>query len=141
MWRRSSPRLWGYYYDPVFGGNLTVLASDDSTLAADAVWIGAGVARNMRVNEGDLISLRGYGGLPTLFTVQKILPAESELVSSDLLLMSTQDVRTSSTSRRGSPRIWPSERVTRANCPPSPPRSWNSSRIPSHPEKRDPPDL
>jgi len=86
-------RVWGYYYDPVFGGNLTVMGSDDPTLAADAVWIGQGVARNMRVKEGDLISLRGYGGLPMLFAVQKILAEESELVSSDLVLMSPKDVR------------------------------------------------
>jgi ABC-type lipoprotein release transport system permease subunit len=87
------PRLWGYYYDPVFGGNLTVMALDDKSLAADSIWIGQGVARSMRVKEGDLISLRGYNGLPSLFTVQKILPGESELVSSDLVLMSFQDVR------------------------------------------------
>jgi ABC-type lipoprotein release transport system permease subunit len=89
---KVQPRLWGYYYDPVFGGNLTVMATDDQALAADAVWIGQGVARNMRVKEGDMISLRGYAG-PTLFTVQRVLPEESELVSSDLLLMSRQDVR------------------------------------------------
>ena len=86
-------RLWGYYYDPVFGGNLTVMATEDKALAAEAVWIGQGVARSMRVREGDMISLRGYGGLPTLFTVQRVLPEESELVSSDLILMSPQDVR------------------------------------------------
>ncbi len=87
------PRVWGYYYDPVFGGNLTVMATQDPAMTADSVWIGPGVARNMRVGEGDMISLRGYGGLPILFTVQKILPAESELVSSDLILMSMPDVR------------------------------------------------
>lgn len=86
-------RLWGYYYDPVYGGNLTVMATDDPALAADAVWIGQGVARSMRVKEGDLISLRSYAGLPSLFSVQKVLPGDSELVSSDLVLMSPGDVR------------------------------------------------
>ena len=86
-------RLWGYYYDPVFGGNLTVMATEDPTLAADSVWVGPGVARSMRVREGDLISLLSYGGVPTLFTVQKVLPGESELVSSDLILVSPQDFR------------------------------------------------
>jgi ABC-type lipoprotein release transport system permease subunit len=87
------PRLWGYYYDPVFGGNLTVMAANDQELAVDSIWVGRGVARSMRVNEGDLISLRGYGGQPILFAVQKILPEASELVSSDLILMSEKDVR------------------------------------------------
>jgi len=88
------PRLWGYYYDPVYGGNLTVMATEDASLAPNSIWIGQGVARSMRVNEGDMISLRGYDGLPALFTVQKVLSGESELVSSDLLLMSPGDVRT-----------------------------------------------
>ena len=87
------PRLWGYYYDSAFGGNFTVMASEDGALAAEAVWLGSGVARNLRVNAGDLISLRAYDGLPMLFSVQKILPAESELVSSDLVLMAPRDVR------------------------------------------------
>jgi ABC-type lipoprotein release transport system permease subunit len=85
--------VWGYYYDPVFGGNLTVMAMEGPDLAADSVWLGQGVARSMRVKEGDLITLRGYGGLPILFTVQRILPESSELVSSDLVLMAAQDVR------------------------------------------------
>ncbi len=87
------PRLWGYYYDPVFGGNLTVMATEDAALAADSVWIGQGVARSMRVKEGDLITLRGYAGLPTLFAVQKILAEDSELVSSDLVLMAPKEVQ------------------------------------------------
>lgn len=87
------PRIWGYYYDPVYGGNLTIMGTQDPTLAANSVWIGAGVARNMRVQEGDMISLRGYAGLPALFTVQKVLAEASELVSSDLILMSPSDVR------------------------------------------------
>lgn len=91
--RAVQPRLWGYYYDPVFGGNLTVMASEDPDLAADSVWIGQGVARSMRVKEGDLISLRTYTGLPTLYAVQKVLPGESELVSSDLILMAPKEVR------------------------------------------------
>ena len=86
-------RLWGYYYDPVFGGNLTVLATEDPALAPDAIWIGQGVARSMRVREGDLIPLRGYDGQSTLFSIQKVLPESSELVSSDLVLMAPKDVR------------------------------------------------
>ncbi len=88
------PRVWGYYYDPVFGGNLTMMAVDDPDLQPDSVWIGKGVARSMRVNEGDLISLRGYDGQPMLFAVQKVLPEAAELVSSDLILMSEKDLRT-----------------------------------------------
>jgi len=88
------PRLWGYYYDPVFGGNLTVMAATDPAPAADSIWLGQGVARSMRVRAGDLVSLRGYDGLPVLFNVQRVFSGESELVSSDLVLTTTQDFRT-----------------------------------------------
>lgn len=92
--REVTPRVWGYYYDPVYGGNLTVMGQEGGGLAADSVLIGQGVARSMRVREGDMISLRGYSGLPMLFAIQKVLPAESELVSSDLVIMSLPDIRT-----------------------------------------------
>lgn len=91
--REVTPRIWGYYYDPVYGGNLTVMGQEGGGLAADSVLIGQGVARSMRVKEGDMISLRGYSGLPMLFAIQKVLPAESELVSSDLVIMSAADIR------------------------------------------------
>ncbi|BDU69564.1 ABC transporter permease [Geothrix oryzae] len=92
--REVTPRVWGYYYDPVYGGNLTVMGQEGGGLAADSVLIGQGVARSMRVKEGDMISLRGYTGLPMLFSIQKVLPAESELVSSDLVIMALPDIRT-----------------------------------------------
>ena len=90
----AEARLWGYYYDPVYGGNLTVMASPDPTLLPGSARIGRGVARNMRVAEGDMVPLRGYDGLPLLFTIQQVLAEDSELVASDLVLLSPADVRT-----------------------------------------------
>ena len=89
----AEARLWGYYYDPVYGGNLTVMASPDPTLLPGSARIGRGVARNMRVAEGDMVPLRGYDGLPLLFTIQQVLAEESELVASDLVLLTPADVR------------------------------------------------
>ena len=86
------PRLWGYYYDPLFGGNLTVMAVEEG-IPEGAMQIGQGVARNLRVGEGDLVSLQSYTGAPQLMAVQSVLPATSELVSSDLVLMHPTDVR------------------------------------------------
>jgi ABC-type lipoprotein release transport system permease subunit len=91
--RAVVPRLWGYYYDPLFGGNFSLVATDALDLPPDSIRIGQGVARNLRVNAGDLITLRSYTNLPTLFTVQQILPADSELVSSDLILLSSSAFR------------------------------------------------
>ena len=89
----AEARLWGYYYDPVYGGNLTVMASPDPTLLPGSARIGRGVARNMRVAEGDMVPLRGYDGLPILFTIQKVLAEDSELVAADLVVLAPTDVR------------------------------------------------
>jgi ABC-type lipoprotein release transport system permease subunit len=87
------PRLWGYYYDPVFGANYTVMARDGEETAQAIIAIGQGVARNQRVREGDMLTLRGASGTPLLLTVGTILPLESEILAADLILMSTNDFR------------------------------------------------
>lgn len=88
-----TPRQWGYYFDPVFGANYTIMA--DQALAAKTgyVVIGQGVARSQRITEGDLFSLRDAKNAPLLLTVQKVLTYESELLSSDLILISPSDFR------------------------------------------------
>ena len=88
-----TPRLWGYYYDPVYGGNLTVQASEDPALAPGSARVGRGVARSMRVQQGDMVSLRAYDGKPILFSVQEVFPDDSELVTSDLVVVPAEDVR------------------------------------------------
>ena len=87
------PRLWGYYYDPVEGANYTLMAQDGPTPAPGNVVIGSGVARVSRVTPGDLMTLRSAAGSPTLLQVEKILPAGSELVAADLIIMTEKDFR------------------------------------------------
>ena len=87
------PRLWGYYYDAVMGANYTLMASGDDLPGPGAADIGSGVARTLRVAEGDFIPIRAVAGAPTLFKVRKVLPYASELASSDLILLSEGDLR------------------------------------------------
>ncbi len=86
-----TPRLWGYYYDPVFKANYTLLVRDTEPLQPGSIIIGSGVARNQRITAGDLLNFRSYHGLPLLLTVTEILPHASELVAADLVLMARQD--------------------------------------------------
>lgn len=88
------PRLWGYYYDPVFGANYTMIGQDGDDTGPEKISIGQGVARNQRIKEGDMLTLRGATGVPLLLTVGKILPQTSEILSSDLFIMSSNDFRT-----------------------------------------------
>lgn len=86
-----TPRLWGYYYDPVFKANYTLLVRDTEPLQPGSIIIGSGVAKNQRITVGDLLNFRSYHGLPLLLTVEGTLSHASELVAADLVLMARQD--------------------------------------------------
>lgn len=90
---RIEPRLWGYYYDPAIAANYTLMAPLQEPIAPGRVVLGAGVARSRGLAPGDILSLPGYDGRPHAFTVDRVLPSESELVSADLLLVSEADFR------------------------------------------------
>jgi len=87
------PRLWGYYYDPVYRANYTLMARGDGGPAEGRVVIGSGVARTAWIAAGDLLTLRSAAGDPTLLQVDAILPDSSELVAADLIIMSEPDFR------------------------------------------------
>lgn len=89
-----TPRLWGYYYDPVFGANYTLLVPNTGPPASGSTFIGSGVARNQRIKTGDLMTLQTASKIPLLLTVQGIYPTNSEILSSDLLSISPEDFRT-----------------------------------------------
>lgn len=81
-------RLWGYFYDPAVKANYTMMVADGRTLGPTEVVIGSGIARTRGLAEGDYISFRSSRGETFSFRVRALLNAESELVSSDLVLMS-----------------------------------------------------
>lgn len=87
-------RLWGYYYDPVFGANYTFMVPAGMTVEPGRVVIGAGVARTMRLEAGDLATFRARDGQPAMFEVARLLPPDAELVSADLVLMAAVDFMT-----------------------------------------------
>jgi ABC-type lipoprotein release transport system permease subunit len=89
--RNVTPRFWGYYFDPVFGANYTIMADPEEKLETGSIMVGPGVAANQRISEGDLLTLKSASGQPLLLNVGGIYPPSSELVSSDLILMSKAD--------------------------------------------------
>jgi ABC-type lipoprotein release transport system permease subunit len=86
-------RLWGYYYDPVVGSNYTLMVPDNPNATEDGIIIGAGVARTRLVSRGDTMEFRAYDGNVFDLTVGSTISAESEMVSSDLVLVSNRDFR------------------------------------------------
>lgn len=86
-------RLWGYYYDPVCGANYTLMAQDALPLGAGQIIIGEGVARARLLSQGDPMEFRSHDGAISELVIAQTLHAESELVSSDLILVSQDDFR------------------------------------------------
>jgi ABC-type lipoprotein release transport system permease subunit len=86
-------RLWGYYYDPVIGANYTLMVPGAYHHEDGEITIGRGVAESHRLDQGDLFAFRSYSGAVVPFTVREVMSPESELVSSDLILLSGKDFR------------------------------------------------
>lgn len=86
-------RLWGYYFDPLFGSNYTLMVPEKFEQGEGNVAIGQGVARSSFSQVDNILPFRTHTGSLTSFIVSQILPAESELLSADLVLMSESDFR------------------------------------------------
>ena len=86
-------RQWGYYFDSRIGANYTIMAPEDFPHAAGDITIGSGVSRVRLADPGDLFVLHAYDGTSIPFHVREVFSSESELVSSDLLLVSESDYR------------------------------------------------
>jgi ABC-type lipoprotein release transport system permease subunit len=86
-------RLWGYYYDPVIGANYTLIVPEDSDVSAGNIVIGQGISRARLAFKGDTLEFRSHDGKIIDLEVKDILSLESELVSSDLVLVSEDDFR------------------------------------------------
>jgi ABC-type antimicrobial peptide transport system permease subunit len=85
-------RSWGYYYDPVVGANYTLLVPQEEP-EQGTVTIGPGVARVRMSAPGDTLEFKTSAGAVLELVVGGILRTDSELVSSDLILVSAADFR------------------------------------------------
>jgi len=87
------PRLWGYYYDQLFRANYTLLVPDDFRYGEGDIIIGEGVSRAGVTGEGNIMPFFGSDGKLVSYQVKEVLPSESELISSDLIIMGEADFR------------------------------------------------
>ena len=87
-------RLWGYYYDPVIGANYTLIVPEDDQLNTGKIAIGEGISRTRLVFEGDTMEFRTYDGALIELEIKNRISSQSELISSDLILISEDDFRT-----------------------------------------------
>lgn len=88
-----SGRLWGYYYDPQISANYTVMVNDTLGPEIGTIVIGNGVSRSLQVFQGDFMMFKAYNGSSLDLRVADVLHQKSELVSSDLIIVSEEDFR------------------------------------------------
>jgi len=81
-------RLWGYWFDPATHANYTLLVPEGFWGTDGEAVVGRGVARARGLQEGSTLRLVSHDGVSLPLTVKEIASPESELVSSDLILVS-----------------------------------------------------
>jgi ABC-type lipoprotein release transport system permease subunit len=86
-------RLWGYYYDPITGANYTLIVPGDGQPETGKISIGEGISRTRLAFEGDTIEFKTYEGIVIDLEIKDRISSESELISSDLILISENDFR------------------------------------------------
>lgn len=87
------PRLWGYYYDPTNGANYTLMVTQDNPADPGKIVVGNGVARSLLAKKTGIIPFKTYDGSYLFLKIKDILFADSELLSSDLILLCEEDFR------------------------------------------------
>jgi ABC-type lipoprotein release transport system permease subunit len=99
--RNVRGRLWGYYYEPARGANYTLTVPEHFGHGTGYIAIGKGVSRTLEARRGDLVPFRTYDGSYVSLEVAEVMSAESEIVSSDLVLLSEEDFRALSGMTKG----------------------------------------
>jgi ABC-type lipoprotein release transport system permease subunit len=94
------PRLWGYYFDALSGANYTLMVNPALNSNTGEMVIGRGVARRSdaegrqrTLGKNDVIPFKTSDGSVLTLTVKGLLPAASELVTADLILVAENDFR------------------------------------------------
>lgn len=86
-------RLWGYYLDPTNGASYTLVVNPEVHNTSGIVIVGKGVARSALSKETGTILLKTYGGSYLSLRIKDVFSSESELMNSDMIVVSEEDFR------------------------------------------------
>jgi len=85
-------RLWGYYFDPTNGANYTLVVNEEHPVPG-SITIGKGIERNLAGDQYGTLPVKASDGSYVFLKVKGTLSSDSELVSSDLILISEVDFK------------------------------------------------
>ena len=86
--RDVQTRLWGYYYHPAASANYTIMVPMDFIHADDETIIGQGVLRTWTTAGQGQLFFRTYQGTTTTLKIVDTFSGDTELITSDLILIS-----------------------------------------------------
>ncbi len=86
-------RLWGIYNSPTNGANYTIVVDESVNDSPGEITVGRGVARSLAGKSEGEISFNTREGSGLTLKIKNVLPSESALVSSSLILVSEEDFR------------------------------------------------
>jgi ABC-type lipoprotein release transport system permease subunit len=91
--RKVKGRLWGYYFHQGSGSNYTLMATADFPLKEDETIIGDGVSRTWGTIRKNQLFFKAYDGEPVTLKIVNSFSADTDLVSSDLILVTESAFR------------------------------------------------
>lgn len=91
--QEAKGRLWGYYFEPGVQANYTLVVPDEFLYGPGYIVIGNGVSKTFLAGKGDLLPFKTFDGSYASLEVADILSPDSEIVSSDLILLAESDFR------------------------------------------------
>ena len=91
--RKVKTRLWGYYFHQASGSNYTLMETADFPLKEDETIIGDGVLRTWGTIRDNHLYFKAYDGKPITLKIVNSFSADTDLVSSDLILVTKSTFR------------------------------------------------
>ena len=91
--RKVAGRLWGYYFHQASGSNYTLMATAEFSLNEDETIIGDGVLRTWGTIRDNHLYFKAYDGEAVMVKIVDSFSADTDLVSSDLILVSESTLR------------------------------------------------
>lgn len=91
--RSVHPRLWGYYFDQLFGANYTLVVPPANAPEVGTVRVGSGLERSSMAAVGNIMPLRTHAGQLVSLTVTEVYGPAADLVAADLVVMAAADYR------------------------------------------------
>ena len=91
--RKLKGRLWGYYFHQGSGSNYTLMATADFPLKEGETIIGDGVLRTWGTIRENQLFFKAYDGEPVALKIVNSFSADTDLVSSDLILVTESAFR------------------------------------------------